>query len=147
VDILDVGRIAAGKFDLYICRRDDGARGRGHDEVPQMLRRALIEGGAPEECIVVIPSEVEATDYALRAAAPGDLLLIFGDALTRTWKQIISFTPEPGTAPRADAEPDTNRIVPPPQVPELADVLALEGDQLVRDERGVRLAREPEADD
>ena len=70
VDIFDIGRIAAGKFDLYVCRRDDGARGRGHDEVPRMLRRALIEGGIPEDRIVVIPSEVEATDYALRAARP-----------------------------------------------------------------------------
>jgi cyanophycin synthetase len=112
-----------------------------------MLRQGLIENGTPEDRIIVIPSEVEATDYALRAAAPGDLLLVFGDALPRTWKQIISFAPDPGTASRAETDLDANRIVPPPQVPELADVMALEGDQLVRDERGVRLARDPEPDD
>jgi hypothetical protein len=32
-------------------------------------------------------------------------------------------------------------------VPSLVDVLTLEVDQLVRDERGVRLAREPGTDD
>ncbi|HEX9164341.1 MAG TPA: cyanophycin synthetase [Gemmatimonadales bacterium] len=147
VDILEIGRIAAGKFDLYVLRRDDSARGRAHDEVPRMLRQALLDSGTPEDRIVVIPSEQEATDYALRAAAPGDLLLVFGDALTRTWKQIIGFSPEPGAAPTAGADGDDGRMAPPPQVPPLADVLTLEVDQLVRDERGVRLAREPEADD
>jgi cyanophycin synthetase len=147
VDIYDIGRIAAGKFDLYVCRRDDHRRGRGHDEVPLMLRQGLLERGVPDEQIVVIPSEQEATDYVLRAAEPGDLLLLFGDALTRTWKQIISFTPVPGALPAAARETDPNRIVPAPDLPDLGDALAIDGDQLVRDERGVRLAREPEPDD
>jgi cyanophycin synthetase len=147
VDILEIGRIAAGKFDHYVCRRDDAARGRGQDEVPQMLRRALLEGGTPEERIMVIPSEIEATDYALRAAAPGDLLLIFGDALTRTWKQIINFSPSPGSAPEVSPAGDSGRTAPPPPVPSLPEAITLDADQLVRDERGVRLAREPEADD
>ncbi|MGH7525821.1 MAG: cyanophycin synthetase, partial [Gemmatimonadales bacterium] len=37
-DIRDIGRIAAGRFDRYICRRDDNLRGRRPDEVPHLLR-------------------------------------------------------------------------------------------------------------
>ena len=38
-DIHDIGRIAAGRFDRYICRRDDSLRGRKPDEVPQPAAR------------------------------------------------------------------------------------------------------------
>jgi cyanophycin synthetase len=147
VDIREIGRIAAGKFDLYVCRRDDASRGRGPDEVPAMLRQALLDGGVEADRIMVIPSEQEATDYALRAARPGDLLLVFGDALTRTWKQIINFSPsqEPAATARPDGE--AGRTVPAPPLPAVVEPLPLDADQLVRDERGVRLARDPEADD
>ena len=59
-----------------------------------MLRDALLDAGVPAEQIVVIPDEQAATDTALREAQPGDLLLIFADAITRTWKQVIQFRPE-----------------------------------------------------
>ena len=48
----------------------------------------------PAEQILVIPDEQTAIDAALREAQPGDLLLIFADAITRTWKQVIQFRPE-----------------------------------------------------
>src|SRR3954463_11954845 len=92
-DIAEIGRIAAGHFERYICRRDDQLRGRRSDEVPQLLREALLANGVPAEQILVIPEEQAAVDTALREAEPGDLLLIFGDAITRTWKQVIQFQP------------------------------------------------------
>ncbi len=70
-DIKDIGRIAAGRFDRYICRRDDQLRGRKPDEVPNLLRDALLEHGAPAEQILVIPDEQAAVDAALREAAGG----------------------------------------------------------------------------
>ena len=45
-DVIEVALAVAGKFDHYICRRDDNPRGRGDDEVPQMQRKALIDAGA-----------------------------------------------------------------------------------------------------
>ena len=48
----------------------------------------------PAEQILVIPDEQAATDTALREAQPGDLLLLFADAITRSWKQVIQFRPE-----------------------------------------------------
>jgi cyanophycin synthetase len=139
-DIADTARAAAGSFDHYICRRDDRPRGRGPDEVPRMLRDALIDKGVPSAAIEMIPDEQEAHQHALSLAQPGDLVLLFADGLTRTWKQVINFRPD--TAPPPPERPRAAAIT----LPDLpaVEVPSLNGDTLVRDERGVRLARETE---
>jgi cyanophycin synthetase len=141
-DIAEIGRIAAGRFERYICRRDDQLRGRGPDEVPQLLRDALLANGVPAERIAVIPQEQAAVDAALREAGAGDLVLIFGDAITRSWKQVIQFRPE---APPPQVE---RRRVPRPEpvLAEVAAVLEERPREFKRDSRGVRLAREEMAD-
>jgi len=142
-DIAEIGRIAAGSFDRYICRRDDHLRGRKPDEVPHLLRDALLANGVSADQILVIPDEQAAVDAALREAQPGDLVLIFGDAITRSWKQVIQFRPE---APPRPAErrrtPREPVAVSPPPMPSLAEDSRRE---FVRDVRGVWLPRE--ADD
>jgi cyanophycin synthetase len=106
-DICAIAGKVAGRFDHYICRRDDGLRGRAPDEVPNMIARVLRERGVPDDAIEVIPDEQAAIEAALRFCRPGDLLLLFADALTRSWKQVIKFKPEgfaePMPAPRATA--------------------------------------------
>ena len=82
---------AAAAFDHYICRRDDSRRGRGDDEVPKMLYEALKRHKISDDRIDVIVDEQDAIDAALRKAQPGDLVLIFADALARGWKQITQF--------------------------------------------------------
>ena len=140
-DLRDIAQAVAGRFDHYICRRDDGLRGRDGDEVPRILARALRDQGVPEDAISLIPDEQDAIDAALRMGRPGDLVLIFADALVRSWKQVIKFRPEGAPPPRADATASTMPAVPVETVGEsLADF-----DGLVRDERGVRVGRE-EAD-
>jgi cyanophycin synthetase len=87
----------------------------------------------------------------------GDLLLIFADALTRSWKQITKFSPS-GAAParsdsragpspaRAPAATDQTNSAPTNgaggRPGALASEFSLEG--LIRDERGVRMAPESE---
>jgi cyanophycin synthetase len=137
-DIREIGRLCAGRFDHYICRRDDRPRGRGPDEVPRMLQQALLDAGVPQSKIELIIDEQAAIDAALRAGRPGDVLLIFVDAITRGWKQVTTFKPD---TPNAPAEPAKPAFVESQVGPEPA---LQEGDQLVRDERGVRLARETE---
>ncbi len=139
-DILEIARAAAGRFDHYICRRDDRPRGRGNDEVPRLLRDGLLASGVPADHIDLVPDEREAHEHALQLARPGDLVLLFADALTRTWKQVINFRPDaaPSVADRSRAAPAVVPDLPPVEVP------SLNGDALVRDERGVRLARETE---
>ncbi len=140
-DVRDIGRIAAGHFDRYICRRDDTLRGRRPDEVPNLLRESLLAHGVAPEQVVMIPDEQAANDAALREAQPGDLLLIFADAITRSWKQVIQFQPE------APARPVERTRAPRPEpVPAVTTASFEEGRrEFVRDNRGVWLPRE--ADD
>ena len=142
-DVREIARIVAGKFDHYICRRDDTLRGRGPTEIPEMLCEALVANGVDEARVEIVPEETEATDRALHTAAPGDLVLVFGDNITRTWKQIQRFSSD-GSGEAADASDST---LPPPALPVLPEVVLEEGESLIRDERGVRIARvEEEAD-
>jgi cyanophycin synthetase len=140
-DVLEIARLAAGRFDHYLCRRDDHLRGRGPDEIPRMLAGALRVHGVAEERIETIPEEPAAIDAALRMAGPGDLLLVFADELTRSWKQIIHFTPATGDAVPLPA-PRNGPGELPAQVP--VPALLEDGAELIRDERGVRVARDTE---
>ncbi|WP_171205789.1 cyanophycin synthetase [Ruegeria sp. HKCCA0235A] len=134
-DIIDGAAALAGHFDHFICKADDRRRGRGHDEVPRMMRQALIDNGVDDASITVIPDEVEAVNAGLQQAAPGDLLVIFGDDTTRCWKQIIYFSSD-GATPDAEVAPKTTAV-------DTSFEDMFENDQnLIRDERGVRLARE-----
>ena len=106
----------------------------------------------------------EAIDYALRAAGQGDLLLVFADALTRSWKQILHFAPEEGGAvaklsmshaPELSGQGghsgnggqlSANQSAMPAMPAMTATPTGgFDDDLLIRDERGVRLARD--ADD
>ena len=92
-DLYAIANAVAGRFDHYICRRDDNLRDRAADEVPRIQAAALRGGGVARIAISVIPDEQEAIDAALNMGQSGDLLLIFADALARSWKQITKFRP------------------------------------------------------
>jgi cyanophycin synthetase len=149
-DIRAIAHRVAGRFDHYICRRDDSLRGRGESEIPEMLAQSLRERDVPASAIEVIPDEQAAIDAALRMGRAGDLLLVFADALTRSWKQIIKFKPQPdidATAPyRTVKAPPPRHIAPPPAADEAAndtrDDAALEAQGFVREERGLRFVGE-----
>jgi cyanophycin synthetase len=72
----------------------------------------------------------------LQLARPGDLLLVLGDDVTRSWKQIIYFNSEAkgdGTAKNATV------TIALPQTEEFS----IDDDiEIISDERGVRIARE-----
>lgn len=138
-DILQAAEILAGHFDHYICKADDNRRGRGPDEVPQMIRKKLEELGTKPHAIEIIPDEVEAVDRGLNIAQDGDLLMVFGDNSARCWKQIIYFQSDDAPVEDTQAAPAT------PSPEETADIIG-EGETLIRDERGVRLARQDSED-
>lgn len=140
-DIQEIGRIAAGHFDYFVCRSDDNPRGRQPDEVPRMLAAALEKAGVDEASITVIPDEQDAIDAALAMASAGDLVLIFGDNVKRCWKQIIYFDAK--AQKQKPQEIKKTRMVPAEE-----PGFAMDADvTLISDERGVRIAREPEAED
>jgi cyanophycin synthetase len=148
-DLVAIAQAVAGRFDHYICRRDDSLRDRAPDEVPRIQAQALRAAGVPESAISIIPDEQDAIAAALAMGQPGDLLLVFADALVRSWKQITKFrpagasaAPPPVAAPvyagNGPAGADAGRAD-----EAAAPAFSLEG--LIRDERGVRYA--PEAED
>ncbi|MFN7145844.1 MAG: glutamate ligase domain-containing protein, partial [Myxococcota bacterium] len=102
-DIRAIARRAARSFDHFVCRRDDDPRGRADDEVPRMLAAELRANGIDGDRVEVIPDEKIAVERALRIAEPGDVVLIFGDAISRCWKQIVYFGGrKPAEAPTAE---------------------------------------------
>jgi len=141
-DLHAIAKAVAGRFDLYICRRDDNLRKRASDEVPKIMASALLAAGVAQDAVSIIPDEQEAIDAALKMAQSGDLLLVFADALTRSWKQITKFRPV-----GAPDVPVRAAVAPPPMAAaspeEPTPFSSLEG--LLRDERGIRVA--PEVDD
>ncbi len=151
-DIAEIARAAAGAFDYMILRRDDDPRGRDQREVPELMAKALRAAGIAEDRFAIVIDEAEAIEAGLAAGKPGDLVVIFADNLTRSWKQIIYFgggdpstavgeptlspvTVQPATAPAAVAPPVTD---------DEPTITSSGGRQVIADSRGVRLARETE---
>ena len=91
-DILELAQAAATAFDLILLREDDNRRGREPGVVGELLRQGLLAAGFPAERIAPgVYDEEEAVQRGLETAQPGDLLVIFGDKLDRSWRQIVSF--------------------------------------------------------
>ncbi|MGB3543298.1 glutamate ligase domain-containing protein, partial [Rubrivirga sp.] len=169
-DVVAMARAAAGHFDHFVCKRDDRLRGRDENEIPTMLRAALMEAGVSEDAIEVVPDEAEAVGHTLGLADRGDLVVVFGDKIERCWEQIVGFGHTGGdgavspskTAPSVDLESredgaandsdsdDSDDIEPVTTAvdfgPEGETFQLREGQRVVRDRRGVRLVTDEEAD-
>ena len=101
-----------------------------------------------------------AVDAALNMGEAGDLLLVFADALVRSWKQITKFKPasavtsaSPDAAGQVGRGPGEGLAPMPNSSPQPTPAAAAEGaerpsafnlDGLIRDERGIRYAPETE---
>jgi cyanophycin synthetase len=130
------------QFTHFVCKADINKRGRGHDELPQLMRKFLLELGVDDKNISTFSDENEAIESALNSAEEGDLLVITADDLPRAWKQIINLNSE---------RPESKETIPGTKVfvQEKAKRFVLDHDEeLIIDERGVRLASsEPEDGD
>ena len=158
-DVRAMAQAAAGHFDRYVCKRDDRLRGRGETEIPEMLRAGLVEAGVDEAAVEVVPDEAEAVDHTLALAQPGDLVVVLGDKIERCWDQIVHFgaaaasgdgqtAPPAGGAAEggADRSRQAGAANPAELGPEGEAFRLREGQHVVRDRRGVRLATDEDAD-
>lgn len=143
-DIKEIATVCAGHFDHYICRRDDHTRGRGDDEVPKMQAQALKDAGVPEEQVEIIEDEHDALQAALARGGTGDLLLVFGDAIERCWKQITEFQSTETSTPLTETQSDSTEA---PAIELVPHVAIDDNEPLIRDDRGVRFARSTEEGD
>jgi len=142
-DIRAIADEACGHFDHYICRADDRRRGRGEDEVPRMLRDQLLANGIEDGAIELIPDEATSVAHVLEIAQEGDLVVIFADDVRRSWGQVIQHEGDNvATGNSEDVKPANSFVEEDPEAFSLDP-----GARLVRDERGVRLAREEEESD
>ena len=124
-----------------MCKADDNRRGRGHDEVPNRIAAVLAEEGISKDNIFIISDEVAAIDASLAKAKKEDLVMIFGDAITRCWKQIINFN-DLKVENSIDAPKPVETVISMLETDE-PDPFVLElGQKIVRDERGVRIVAE-----
>jgi cyanophycin synthetase len=126
-DILDLAHAAAPAFDFIFLREDDRLRGRKPGESAGLLRQGLTDAGFPADRIAPeVYSESEAVQRSLETAQPGDLLVVFGDKLDRSWNQIVTFG-RPAGEPAPPTRPVFARHEPPlanapalaPELPEV----------------------------
>jgi cyanophycin synthetase len=139
-DIQKIAEIAAPHFDHFICKADDNRRGRADDEVPQLMKKTLLAAGIKTSGIDIIPDESDAVEAALSMGKEGDLVLILGDDITRSWKQIVHYDSEKTAPVDKSAKLKQDETV----VEDFHFELE-EGQKIIQDERGVRIAKE-EAD-
>ncbi|WP_192484701.1 MULTISPECIES: cyanophycin synthetase [Cysteiniphilum] len=145
-DIANIAKAVAPYFDQFICKQDDGLRGRKSGEVPHKLKEALLEAGISENSIQIIESEQEAVDHTLQHANVGDLLVVFADNIKRTWKQIIHFNKE-DEASENTATTKTNTTIELSKNHGLAqEIVQMMQGGIIADERGVRLVAIVEED-
>ena len=104
------------------------------------MKNTLLKNKIDTSKIDVIPDEANAVEASLSMAKEGDLVLILGDEITRCWKQIVHFDSE-STPPSND----TQKHTPAESVGKGFHFELEEGQKLIQDERGVRIAKE-EAD-
>jgi cyanophycin synthetase len=101
-----------------------------------MLKDKLLEEGVHSDAIEVVADEQEATAGALEMAESGDLVLVLGDNVKRTWKQIIYFNSG------AHVEETGAKLPATIELPETDDFEFDSDLEIISDERGVRIARE-----
>jgi cyanophycin synthetase len=87
-DIREVGRVAARAFDVLVTKEDDNRRGRAYGEVPRLLAEGAREAN-PKIVVHERGEELQAIDFTLGLAEPGDLVVVFADDITKCWKQVI----------------------------------------------------------
>ncbi|MFT5276476.1 MAG: cyanophycin synthetase [Glaciecola sp.] len=146
-DIIEAANIVSSTFDSFVCKADDDRRGRGHDEVPMLLKSTMQSNGVDGNNIQVIPSEADAVEAGLASCAPGDLLIILGDNITRCWKQIVQFNNVSEQAESNESEPSID--FPEKLYEPVEHKFELqEGTRIVQDERGVHIVvdRDEESD-
>jgi UDP-N-acetylmuramyl tripeptide synthase len=77
-DIAELARAAAGfKPDLVVVKEDEAhLRGRAPGEIPGLIRKELLRLGLAESALPVRDTELEAAQFALDWAQPGDVLAL-----------------------------------------------------------------------
>jgi cyanophycin synthetase len=93
-DIREVGAIAARELDVVVFRELPDNRGRKAGEVVRLLAEGARQAGYGSKHIICVRGEDEATDVCLRAARPGDLVILTPSDIDGIWRQVLAFQPQ-----------------------------------------------------
>lgn len=77
-------------------RRLSGGAGWGKQAlgtVAALMQEGAMAAGCPPDRIHTVLPEDGATDFSLRLAWPGDLVVLMGDHIEEVWEQILAFDP------------------------------------------------------
>ncbi len=91
--ITAAGEAAARAFDVLLIKEDEDLRGRRSGEVAQLLKQGALQAGKNPAWMHFFRHERDAVRYALKAALPGDLILVFYERLDTVLAEIDAFVP------------------------------------------------------
>ncbi|MSP26443.1 MAG: cyanophycin synthetase [Myxococcales bacterium] len=90
-DLVELGKIAGGFFDVLYVKDDTNLRGRAPGEIGRLILAGAASAGMPEAQMRVEVDELTATRKALSEAEPLDLVVVFADDAASVWKEVIYF--------------------------------------------------------
>jgi cyanophycin synthetase len=92
-DLREMGRLSAEAFDRIIIRRGEHLRGRGENEMYQLLQEGINEADTDVE-VQIIGETPEAINYALSNAEKGELVVILADTVRKDVEYVKQFRDE-----------------------------------------------------
>ncbi len=92
-DLIEMGQVAAGIFDVLIFREDPSTRGRPRGEVMKFLQEGALAAGRSPDHIHLIAGEAASTAAALAMGEAGDLVVVTPTDVHAAWQQVIEFRP------------------------------------------------------
>ncbi|MEJ7860612.1 MAG: cyanophycin synthetase [Pyrinomonadaceae bacterium] len=92
-DLREMGRLSAEAFDRIIIRRGEHLRGRGENEMYQLLQEGIKEADTDVE-VRIIGETPEAINYALSNAEKGELVVILADTVRKDVEYVKQFRDE-----------------------------------------------------
>jgi cyanophycin synthetase len=90
-DIMEMGQISSAFAHHLVFRERPDGRGRGPGEINKLLTRGAADAGFQAEAITCVADEFTATDFCLRTAQPGDLVILTPTTYEQVWEQVIRF--------------------------------------------------------
>jgi cyanophycin synthetase len=81
-DIRNLGRLTS-TLDYVIIREDCDRRSRPPGQAAELIRAGLLEGGMREDCIEIVPDELDSVDRAASMIRKGDLVIVLADHVER----------------------------------------------------------------
>lgn len=91
-DLRDIGAQAAGIFDEIMFREGPDGRGRKAGTMNALMAEGAIAAGKDPQSIHLLVNEADATDFCLRRARPGDVIVLTPTDIDDIWARVQAFS-------------------------------------------------------